>query len=171
MGRHDGHDDTEDRWAHGEDIRSRVQCRRECRRQWYAIPFRRPSRSLDGPISTTGSYDSTVRLWDLKSQNRQAIQVLDEARDAVQTLHVGPTYVLTGSVDGYVRTYDLRMGELRSDFIGRTCPRYAPSRQSVTLVHSQIRSRRSSPRRTARRTSRRPSTRTSASWTRPPGRC
>lgn len=51
--------------------------------------------------------------------NRQAIQVLDEARDAVQTLHVGSTYLMTGSVDGHVRTYDLRMGELRSDFIGR----------------------------------------------------
>ncbi|KAG6880186.1 hypothetical protein C0992_003850 [Termitomyces sp. T32_za158] len=51
--------------------------------------------------------------------NRQAIQVLDEARDAVQTLHIGSTTIITGSVDGHVRTYDLRKGELRSDFIGR----------------------------------------------------
>ena len=29
---------------------------------------------------------------------------------------------MTGSVDGHVRTYDLRKGELRSDFIGRTSP-------------------------------------------------
>lgn len=54
-----------------------------------------------------------------RSQNRQAIQTLDDARDAVQTLHVGPTSIITGSVDGYVRTYDLRMGVLRADFIGR----------------------------------------------------
>lgn len=54
-----------------------------------------------------------------RAQSRQAIQVLDEARDAVQTIHVGPTYLIAGSVDGHVRTYDLRMGELRSDFIGR----------------------------------------------------
>lgn len=55
----------------------------------------------------------------VRSQNRQAIQVLEEARDAIQTLHVGPTFIISGSVDGHVRTYDLRMGELRSDFIGR----------------------------------------------------
>lgn len=29
---------------------------------------------------------------------------------------------MTGSVDGHVRTYDLRKGELRTDFIGRTFP-------------------------------------------------
>ena len=31
---------------------------------------------------------------------------------------------MTGSVDGHVRTYDLRKGELRADYIGRT---FAPS--------------------------------------------
>lgn len=54
----------------------------------------------------------------IRAQTRSPIQVLEEARDAVQTLHVGPTSIVTGSVDGYVRTYDLRKGELRSDFIG-----------------------------------------------------
>lgn len=54
--------------------------------------------------------------------SRQPIQVLDEARDAVQTMHVGPTSIITGSVDGHVRTYDLRKGELRADYIGRTFP-------------------------------------------------
>jgi len=88
-----------------------------------------------GHQTTLGSYDSTVRLWDLRcvfescesdennfhysAQSRQAIQVLEEARDAVQTIHVGSTFITTGSVDGHVRTYDLRKGELRSDFIGR----------------------------------------------------
>ena len=47
------------------------------------------------------------------------IQVLDDAKDAIQTVHVGPAQIVTGSVDGRVRTYDIRMGELRTDFIGR----------------------------------------------------
>src|SRR5262245_54525125 len=55
----------------------------------------------------------------LSAQSRAPIQILDEARDAVQTIHVSPTTIITGSVDGHVRTYDLRKGELRSDFIGR----------------------------------------------------
>lgn len=57
-------------------------------------------------------------IYQLSAQTRQAIQTLEEAHDAIQTLHVGSTFIVTGSVDGHVRTYDLRMGELRSDFIG-----------------------------------------------------
>lgn len=56
-----------------------------------------------------------------RAQSRQPIQILEEARDAIQTIHLTPTSIMTGSVDGHVRTYDLRMGELRSDFIGRKC--------------------------------------------------
>lgn len=67
-----------------------------------------------------GSYDSTVRLYDLRALGMtKPIQVLTEAKDAVQSIHLGSTYITTGSVDGVCRTYDLRMGELRSDYIGR----------------------------------------------------
>jgi mitogen-activated protein kinase organizer 1 len=57
----------------------------------------------------------------LSSQNRQPIQILEEARDSVQALYVGSSRIMSGSVDGHVRTYDLRKGELRADYIGRTC--------------------------------------------------
>jgi mitogen-activated protein kinase organizer 1 len=63
----------------------------------------------------------TVVHDGLRAQSRHPIQVLEEARDSVQTLHVGSTTITTGSVDGHVRTYDLRKGELRSDYIGREC--------------------------------------------------
>ncbi|KAG6918558.1 hypothetical protein DXG01_013648 [Tephrocybe rancida] len=66
--------------------------------------------------------------------NRQAIQVLDEARDAVQTLHVGSTTIITGSVDGHVRTYDLRKGELRSDFIGHPVTSVVPTQDGQTIL-------------------------------------
>lgn len=57
--------------------------------------------------------------FDSRSQNRQPIQSLEEARDSVQTLYIGPTIIMSGSVDGHVRTYDLRKGEFRADYIGR----------------------------------------------------
>ena len=52
------------------------------------------------------------------AQSRQAIQVLDEARDSISAIHIGSTEIITGSVDGYVRTYDLRKGAITSDYLG-----------------------------------------------------
>lgn len=69
----------------------------------------------------------------IRAQSRSPIQVLDEARDAIQTLHVGATTIISGSVDGYIRTYDLRKGELRSDFIGRKFILPLPLVLTVTL--------------------------------------
>ena len=47
------------------------------------------------------------------------IQVLEEARDSVSSLHVVGHEIVTGCVDGRVRVYDLRMGMLFVDVIGR----------------------------------------------------
>jgi len=65
-------------------------------------------------------------IYCSRSQNRQPIQALEEARDSVQALYVGNSRIMTGSVDGHVRTYDLRKGELRADYIGRTCATCCP---------------------------------------------
>ncbi|KIM40222.1 hypothetical protein M413DRAFT_446388 [Hebeloma cylindrosporum] len=99
----------------------------------FAVEF-----NEEANVIASGSFDSTVRLWDLRSQNRQAIQILEEARDAVQTLHVGQTYIIAGSVDGHVRTYDLRMGELRSDFIGHPVTSVVPTQDSQTYLVSTL---------------------------------
>ena len=73
----------------------------------------------DGGVIVSGSYDATVRLWDCKSQSTKPIQVLEEARDSVSSLHVAGHEIVAGSVDGRLRVYDLRMGLLCVDVIGR----------------------------------------------------
>lgn len=66
-----------------------------------------------------GSFDATVRLWDCKSQSTKPIQVLDDSKDSVSSLHVLGHEIVTGSVDGRIRLYDLRMGMMSADTIGR----------------------------------------------------
>lgn len=55
----------------------------------------------------------------LRSQNRAPLQVLDEARDSITSVLIRDHLVITGCVDGYARTYDLRMGQLQADFFDR----------------------------------------------------
>lgn len=73
-----------------------------------------------------GSFDATVRLWDCKSQSMKPIQVLEEAKDSVSSLHVVGHEIVTGSVDERIRIYDLRMGMVFVDVIGRTSPHLLP---------------------------------------------
>ncbi|NXS50490.1 WDR83 protein, partial [Balaeniceps rex] len=65
-----------------------------------------------------GSIDSTVRCWDCRSRRPDPVQVLDEAKDGVSSVKVSDHEILSGSVDGRVRRYDLRAGQLYSDYVG-----------------------------------------------------
>ena len=67
----------------------------------------------------SGSFDATVRVWDCKGNSTKPIQVLEEAGDSVSDIHVVGHEIVTGSVDGRVRVYDLRMGMVYVDMIGR----------------------------------------------------
>ena len=68
-------------------------------------------------LVVSGGFDTTVRLWDTKSGSFKPIQVLSEARDAVTSLVVRGPEIIAGSVDGRVRTYDVRMGRCTTDVI------------------------------------------------------
>jgi mitogen-activated protein kinase organizer 1 len=76
-------------------------------------------------VLVSGSFDASVRIWDVKSQQMKPIMVLEEARDSVSCILAGGAAgmggeyeILAGSVDGRVRYYDLRMGRLETDVIG-----------------------------------------------------
>lgn len=72
-------------------------------------------------VLISGSFDATVRVWDVKSQSSKPIVVLDDAKDSVSSVLVGwgeEYEILTGSVDGRIRCYDIRMGRLYTDVIG-----------------------------------------------------
>ncbi|EER00515.1 wd-repeat protein, putative [Perkinsus marinus ATCC 50983] len=68
-------------------------------------------------ILLTGSNDKTVMLWDWRAfTNNKPLQTLTEAYDSVQAIKVINEYeVLTGSLDGCLRRYDVRYGRLTVD--------------------------------------------------------
>ncbi|OKL63844.1 hypothetical protein UA08_00435 [Talaromyces atroroseus] len=70
-------------------------------------------------VVVTGSADTTINLWDAKSSSYKPIQSLTEASDTVSSLHVHmPSYsIASGSYDGRVRIYDLRMGRTTVDVV------------------------------------------------------
>lgn len=72
------------------------------------------------PDMLVGSADTTVNLWDTRSNSTKPIQSLTEATDTVSCLHVHmPTYsIASGSYDGRVRVYDLRNGVTKVDVMG-----------------------------------------------------
>ncbi|KAL2119280.1 hypothetical protein VTJ04DRAFT_6240 [Mycothermus thermophilus] len=66
-------------------------------------------------VVVSAGLDCTVRVWDARSNNPRPIQVLSEAKDAVTALAPGDAEILAGSVDGRVRSYDIRMGRCVAD--------------------------------------------------------
>lgn len=75
--------------------------------------------AAEGDVVVSGSFDATVKLWDLKAQSGKPLMTLAEARDSISTVAVWGHEVFAGCVDGRVRMYDLRMGQVFVDVIGR----------------------------------------------------
>lgn len=73
----------------------------------------------ESTLLASASFDATIRLWDLRSQQGKPIQVLQDAKDSVTCVVIGDREIIASSVDGHVRNYDLRAGELRADFFDR----------------------------------------------------
>lgn len=73
--------------------------------------------AADDTLLLTGCYDKAVRIFDLRTHQRsRPIQVLDDARDAVSSIGVtNDKRILTTSIDGSFRCYDLRMGKVQVD--------------------------------------------------------
>lgn len=73
----------------------------------------------EATVILSGAIDASVRTWDCRSRRLEPIQVLDEAKDSVSSIAVSDHEILTGSVDGKVRRYDLRMGQLYADCVAK----------------------------------------------------
>ncbi|KAJ2839147.1 hypothetical protein J3B02_006323, partial [Coemansia erecta] len=72
----------------------------------------------EATVLVSGSFDKTVAVWDTRSMRNMPLQVMDDARDGIASVVMTDTEIIAGSVDGSVRTYDMRVGKLITDFLG-----------------------------------------------------
>ncbi|KAK0719919.1 WD40-repeat-containing domain protein [Lasiosphaeris hirsuta] len=88
----------------------------------------------DDSLVVSGGLDTTVRVWDARSGGGKPVQVLGEARDAVSAVVVAGAEIVTGSVDGRVRSYDVRMGRATTDVLGASVTSLCLARDAKTVL-------------------------------------
>ncbi len=66
----------------------------------------------DCNIIASASYDSSIRFWELKSYDKRPIEKSEDFKDTVTALCIRGNCVYATSVDGILRVYDLRKGQL-----------------------------------------------------------
>ncbi|KAK8810589.1 hypothetical protein WA158_007164 [Blastocystis sp. Blastoise] len=71
----------------------------------------------ESTLVVSGSYDATVKIYDLKSHNNAAIQTLSEGKDSISQVIFTKNAIISSSIDGHIRTYDIRAGQLRDDVL------------------------------------------------------
>lgn len=72
----------------------------------------------DSSIAVSGSRDNTVMCWDIRSRKLDPVQTMKDSKDSITAIIVTDCKIITSSLDGVIRSYDLRMGEMVCDSIG-----------------------------------------------------
>ncbi|CBQ71687.1 conserved hypothetical protein [Sporisorium reilianum SRZ2] len=92
-------------------------------------------RDGDGSVVVVGGTDGVVRVYDLRAQGAwRPIMELNDATDAVTSLSVQQHTLWSGSVDGRVRCYDVRAGQLRTDTFAAPVTSIYPSRLGTSTL-------------------------------------
>jgi hypothetical protein len=93
----------------------------------------------DGSLLYTGGSDKTLRAFDLRASNAwRPIWEASDAQDAILALAPTPNCVHTASVDGALRTYDVRMGQLRTDMLDEPITSLTPTKDGAAMLVTQL---------------------------------
>ncbi|CAI9264944.1 unnamed protein product [Lactuca saligna] len=69
----------------------------------YAVKFNEYSS-----VVVSAGYDRSLRAWDCRSHSTEPIRIIDTFLDSVMSICLTKTEIIAGSVDGTVRTFDIR---------------------------------------------------------------
>jgi mitogen-activated protein kinase organizer 1 len=97
--------------------------------------------NLGEEIFASASYDATVRLWDARSKSKDPLMILNDAKDSVSCISSGKgkggvAQIITSSIDGKIRTYDLRIGQLITEDISHPITSFAISNDGISIAAS-----------------------------------
>lgn len=94
----------------------------------------------DDVLYAAGS-DTILRAYDLRASHAwRPIFEAHEASDAILSISVLPGMVHTASVDGTLRAYDVRMGELRTDVMDDPITSLTPTQDGAAMLLSMLNS-------------------------------
>ena len=86
----------------------------------------------------SGSFDGTVKIWDIRQNNYKPIMTLDEAKDSVTDVATCEAEIIASSVDGRVRSYDVRTGLCTVDVIGHPVTSLCVSKKGSEILVSSL---------------------------------
>ncbi|PFH61282.1 hypothetical protein XA68_17795 [Ophiocordyceps unilateralis] len=92
-------------------------------------------------LIVSAGFDTSVRFWDTRSRSYKPVQVLADSRDAVSCLAVRGPDVVAGSVDGRVRSYDVRMGRCTTDVFAASVTSVSLTRDARAMLVGSLDSR------------------------------
>ncbi len=95
----------------------------------------------DDSLVVSGGFDTTVRVWDTKSGGAgggKPVQILTEARDAVIAVVARGAEIVAASVDGRVRSYDVRMGRVTTDVFAASVTSLSLTRDGRSMLVSTL---------------------------------
>ena len=61
-------------------------------------------------MKISGSYDTSVRIWDNKSNSNHPIDKIKGFKDSVCKVKVDGFEIIAGSMDGTLKFFDIRKG-------------------------------------------------------------
>lgn len=91
--------------------------------------------SEDSNVAISGGMDNLVMCWDIRTRKLEPIQTMNEAKDGITRIIVNEFEIVVSSLDGCIRRYDLRKGEITCDNVGESIVYISQTKDSkCTLV-------------------------------------
>jgi mitogen-activated protein kinase organizer 1 len=90
----------------------------------------------DSCLAISGSRDNSVQCFDIRTRALEPIQSLKEAKDCITGLFVTEHKIISSSLDGCIRHYDLRAGEMTCDNIGEPVTTMSMTRDEQCIIAS-----------------------------------